>query len=223
MSFKPSKLFPQQQRVLNQLPEIQGLLEKYQRSQDGLTLAENSTRHFIVRVPLIGKFSSGKSTILNALIGENIFATNVDPETAVPAELSYSAEEAFIACYSDGKRVEVSRDEIKNNQFGIRHRKIDINGRFQNIKNFAMRKSALKTLIEKIDQIEKRGDFMNQMEIRRLASTLLDMEYEQHFDSFLAGFRYSCEGFNGETFEGKADSVVARNIVEDYEKIYFHE
>ena len=114
-------LFPQQQRVLNQLPEIQGLLEKYQRSQDGLTIAENNTRHFIVRVPLIGKFSSGKSTILNALIGENIFATNVDPETAVPAELSYSAEEAFIACYPDGKRVEVSRDEIKNNQLSSLH------------------------------------------------------------------------------------------------------
>ena len=114
-------LFPQQQQVLNQLPEIQGLLEKYQRSQDGLTFAENNTRHFIVRVPLIGKFSSGKSTILNALIGENIFATNVDPETAVPAELSYSAEESFIACYPDGKRVEVSSDEIKNNQLSSLH------------------------------------------------------------------------------------------------------
>ena len=72
-------------------------------------------------MPLIGKFSSGKSTILNALIGENIFATNVDPETAVPAELSYSAEESFIACYPDGKRVEVSSDEIKNNQLSSLH------------------------------------------------------------------------------------------------------
>ncbi len=116
-----SKLFPQQQSLLNQLPEIQTLLKKYQRPQDWLDLAENNTRHFIVRVPLIGKFSSGKSTILNALIGENLFATNIDPETAVPAELGYSPEESFIACYADGKRVYLSRDEIKNNQLGSLH------------------------------------------------------------------------------------------------------
>jgi len=105
-------LFPQQQRILNKLPEIQQLLEKYQRPQEWLESAESNTRHFIVRVPLIGAFSSGKSTILNALIGENLFATNIDPETAVPAELGYSSDETFIACYPDGKRVDLSRDEI---------------------------------------------------------------------------------------------------------------
>jgi hypothetical protein len=83
--------------------------------------------------------------------------------------------------------------------------------------------SPLKQLIELIEEYDKRGDFMNQMEIRRIIISLLDLEAEQHFQRFLDGFRYSREGFNGETFEGKADSVVAKNIVEDYEKFYDHE
>jgi hypothetical protein len=85
------------------------------------------------------------------------------------------------------------------------------------------KKSALRELIDIIDEYEKRGDFMNQMEIRRIMILRLDMEADQHFEKFLEGFRYSREGFNGETFEGKADSIVAKNIGEDYEKIFGHE
>lgn len=83
--------------------------------------------------------------------------------------------------------------------------------------------SPLKQLIDLIDEYDKRRDFMNQNEIRRIIITLLDLEAEQHFQKYLDGFRYSREGFNGETFEGKPDSVVAKNIVEDYEKFYNHE
>lgn len=86
-----------------------------------------------------------------------------------------------------------------------------------------MSSSPLKQLIDLIDQYENRRDFMNQIEIRRIIISLLDLEAEQHFEKFLDGFRYSREGFNGETFEGKHDSVVAKNIVEDYEKLYNHE
>jgi hypothetical protein len=86
-----------------------------------------------------------------------------------------------------------------------------------------MSSSPLKQLIELIDEYDKCRDFMNQTEIRRIIISLLDLEAEQHFEKFLDGFRYSREGFNGETFEGKADSFVAKNIVEDYEKMYDHE
>jgi GTPase Era involved in 16S rRNA processing len=116
-------LFPQQQCVLDKLPEIQQLLEKYQRSQQWLKRAESDANHFIVRVPLIGAFSSGKSTILNDLIGENLFSINIDPETAVPAELSYSSDEAFIACYEDGSRSDLTREQIRTNQLGNLHPK----------------------------------------------------------------------------------------------------
>lgn len=78
-------------------------------------------------------------------------------------------------------------------------------------------------LIEMIERHESRNDFMNQTAIKAVAKQLLDVESQQHFERFLEGFKYSREGFNGETFDGKSDSVIAKNIVEDYNKTFGHE
>lgn len=48
-------------------------------------------------VAVVGEFSAGKSTMLNKFIGKNVLATNIKPETAVPAELYYADSE-----YSEG-------------------------------------------------------------------------------------------------------------------------
>ena len=109
-------MFPEQQNLLKILPEIQQLLNKHRRPQDWLNAFEYNTRHFVVRVPLVGAFSSGKSSMLNALMGEHLFATSVDPQTAVPAELSYGPEESFTGCQSDGKRIPLQRDDIRCNR-----------------------------------------------------------------------------------------------------------
>jgi len=47
---------------------------------------------FKVTVPIIGGFSTGKSTLLNEMIGYDLLSTGITPETAVPAELTYGNE-----------------------------------------------------------------------------------------------------------------------------------
>lgn len=54
-------------------------------------------------VPVVGEFSAGKSTLLNKLIGRDILAVAMNPETAIPAELYYSAEEYDEGVFSDGR------------------------------------------------------------------------------------------------------------------------
>lgn len=56
-----------------------------------------------VYAPLIGKFSSGKSTLLNALLENELLHTNVTPETADASELHYAPEESGCAVFTEGK------------------------------------------------------------------------------------------------------------------------
>ncbi len=71
--------------------------------------------HFEIRVPLIGAFSCGKSSLLNALLGEKILATAVTPETAIPAELRFGDERRFFACLPDGRRLPLSEEDLRKN------------------------------------------------------------------------------------------------------------
>ena len=54
-------------------------------------------------VPVVGEFSSGKSSLLNKFMGKNILSVAIAPETAVPAELYWSEDEYDEGVYSDGR------------------------------------------------------------------------------------------------------------------------
>jgi len=45
-----------------------------------------------IRLAVFGEFSAGKTTVLNALIGEEILSVAVDPTTAVPTRIRYGRE-----------------------------------------------------------------------------------------------------------------------------------
>ena len=109
-------MFRQQQLVLEHIAPLQSLLERYQRQVQWLQELEENTRHFVVRLPLVGGFSSGKSTLLNALIKTPLFATSIDPQTAVPAELSYDIQASFEGRYPDGRVIALSQEAIRENR-----------------------------------------------------------------------------------------------------------
>ena len=45
-------------------------------------------RHGDIRIGVFGEFSAGKSTFLNALMGEDLLTVAVDPTTATPTRVS---------------------------------------------------------------------------------------------------------------------------------------
>lgn len=56
-------------------------------------LLENINQNFTIKVPFVGDFSAGKSSLLNALIGREVLPTSIRPETAVSYELYYAPVE----------------------------------------------------------------------------------------------------------------------------------
>lgn len=111
-------MFSPQTHLLEVLPTISQLLQNYQQPEDWLAGVEQHTRHFLVRVPFVGAFSSGKSSLLNALMEQNLLSTNVDPQTSIPAELAFGKPERFSLCVADQPVRVLERDEVMALQAG---------------------------------------------------------------------------------------------------------
>lgn len=57
-------------------------------------------------VPVVGGFSAGKSTALNAFLGEDILSVAITPETALATELRYTNGESYAEGVKDNDSVE---------------------------------------------------------------------------------------------------------------------
>ena len=91
------------QQYLEHFHSLKALYQKYGFSSvlEELDSDIANISDFKVTVPLVGGFSTGKSTLLNELIGYDFLSTDITPETAVPAELTYGQENVTI-CMKDG-------------------------------------------------------------------------------------------------------------------------
>ena len=49
---------------------------------------------FRITAPLVGGFSTGKSSLINAVIGEKLLSTKITPETSVPTEITFGKDTA---------------------------------------------------------------------------------------------------------------------------------
>ncbi|MBD5656497.1 MAG: dynamin family protein, partial [Candidatus Eremiobacteraeota bacterium] len=81
---------------------------------------ERLERRFTLAV--VGEFSSGKSYLLNALLGKSRFdangriagllATDINPSTATITELQYGAPESAVAKYPSGRTERIPLDRL---------------------------------------------------------------------------------------------------------------
>ncbi|MEZ7892122.1 MAG: patatin-like phospholipase family protein [Candidatus Wallbacteria bacterium] len=73
-------------------------------------------KNFIVKVPVIGPFNSGKTTLLNKYLETDLLKTDSKPETAIATELrfAYDGCEKIILHYLDGSKEERSMAELDN-------------------------------------------------------------------------------------------------------------
>lgn len=99
-----------------QLQAVRDIYARHDLDQNCIDELAPLIRHFEIRIPLMGAFSCGKSSLLNALLGESLLATAVTPETAVPAELRFGPERCFAGCLPDGRRLVLNEADLRENR-----------------------------------------------------------------------------------------------------------
>jgi len=77
-----------------------------------------------INLTIIGNFSSGKSSIINALLGSDVCAVKINPTTSSITRFVYGEEEKIFQIQPDGKRKEISKEEyLKNSQHKVSNMK----------------------------------------------------------------------------------------------------
>ncbi|UVO08858.1 dynamin family protein [Pectobacterium polonicum] len=113
MSLQQEKL-----RVKAYFPQLQTYWQQYEFPEAPLQELENTLSTFSVRLPLIGAFSAGKSSLINTLLQENLLSVAIDPETSLPTELRFSPHERIVLQRKHHESQTLTRDALKNQQYG---------------------------------------------------------------------------------------------------------
>lgn len=73
---------------------------------EDINIASKNLRSGVFRLLVLGDMKRGKSTFLNALIGENLLPSDVNPCTALLTVLRYGSEKKVTVYFNDGRRPE---------------------------------------------------------------------------------------------------------------------
>lgn len=96
---------------------------KYQLSINIIDNSLNKISEFKVTTPIIGGFSTGKTSMINVLLGEDILETDIIPETAIPTEISFGKN--TVQFYKNENLIE-NINIIDLKQKGLDIKKIDL-------------------------------------------------------------------------------------------------
>ncbi|MBD2095013.1 dynamin family protein [Trichocoleus sp. FACHB-591] len=77
-----------------------------ERDIEDLAVASKNLQQGVFRLLVLGDMKRGKSTFLNALIGENLLPSDVNPCTAILTVLRYGLEKKVTVHFNDGTRPE---------------------------------------------------------------------------------------------------------------------
>ncbi len=99
--------------------QLSRINEKNNHSTQEITLQSLAMQNQKVTVPIIGKFSTGKSALINALLGYStpILREDITPETAVPTEISYSDSGDGVTANTSGETKPYSIKEYMGEKF----------------------------------------------------------------------------------------------------------
>ncbi|SMG50188.1 Dynamin family protein [Dethiosulfovibrio salsuginis] len=92
--------------LLRQISEIENIASHWNINSlnKEIALAKESVICFTITTPVLGGFSTGKSTLLNSYMGTEILPTDLAPETAIATELHPSDDGERMVIYDiDGK------------------------------------------------------------------------------------------------------------------------
>ena len=94
------------------LKKMQGLLEGQAFTFDQTLLPKVMETELVV--PVIGAFSAGKSSLLNALMGQQVLPVGIAPETELATELRYASEPYLLAIKPDGAQERLSVEALSS-------------------------------------------------------------------------------------------------------------
>lgn len=80
------------QKISQKIDVLKEISKKYNVKLNGLDDIKKYLDNFVVTVPFIGSFNTGKSSAINALLGKHILPASITAETSVPCEIIYSDE-----------------------------------------------------------------------------------------------------------------------------------
>ena len=78
---------------------------------------------FRITAPLVGGFSTGKSSLINAVIGEKLLSTKITPETSVPTEITFGKDTAELIKNDGTSRTvplsEFNKDALSADEYSL--------------------------------------------------------------------------------------------------------
>lgn len=108
-----------QTQIKNQMPELENIFQRHEFSLDWLDELAPLINKFEIRVPLIGAFSCGKSSLINALLKQRLLPTAITPETALPAEIRFGEHEQYLGCKPGQKPVMLEACDLHNDNVEV--------------------------------------------------------------------------------------------------------
>jgi small GTP-binding protein len=98
------------------LQNLQELIAADARLVDFLPATQRMMRAISspLSVAILGEFNAGKSTLINALLGEEVVPMGVLPTTAHTGILQYGPRRATRVIYNDGRDIEMSLDQARS-------------------------------------------------------------------------------------------------------------
>lgn len=93
--------------------------EKYGIAEESFRTALSTLDQFHVVTPIVGKFSTGKSSLLNALLGKNYLRTQITPETAIPTELRWGSSDRVVLHHKNGEQDEISLEAFTDTDYRV--------------------------------------------------------------------------------------------------------
>ena len=101
-----------QKNFVEYLEQVNALVKKAEIDKSKDTLIKLVKEQELL-VPVVGGFSAGKSTAINAFLGEDILSVAITPETALATELRYTDGQAYAqGIKENGQIEELSLDEF---------------------------------------------------------------------------------------------------------------
>lgn len=106
------------ENIKQTLNTLENINDKYELSNDAMKAAWDKAENSKVYLPLIGKFSSGKSALLNCVLGmsSDFLMEDIKLQTAVPTELTWALDDRFTVTYNDGLQREISWEDWMNEE-----------------------------------------------------------------------------------------------------------